>query len=163
MPVPEWYFSNVDMSGRRLDHDQRPELRYGSVEFEVPADYYSSRKPAPLSYVFAIDVSAQAVKSGLVEASCEALKETLYGKDAAESNRLERGNKIGLITFDKSVHFYNLAVSPGQFVRTFWIVTNYSVNSLHSHKRRCLSYLILMICLYPYKMVSWLIRRSQSK
>lgn len=105
--VPEWYFSNIDMSGRRVDANERPELRYGSVEFEVPKDYYSARTPAPLSYVFALDVSIQAVQSGMLQAVCEALKSALY--DANGDSKF--GNRIGIITFDKGVHFYNLTVS----------------------------------------------------
>lgn len=95
------------MSGRRVDMDQRPELRYGSVEFAVPAEYNSSRTPAPLNYVFAIDVSAQAVKSGMVQAACNAIRHALYGPNAS---KFAAGNKIGLLTFDRSVHFYNMAV-----------------------------------------------------
>ncbi|KAI7875629.1 hypothetical protein K492DRAFT_210828 [Lichtheimia hyalospora FSU 10163] len=109
--VPSWYFSNLDMSGRRVDMDQRPELRYGSVEFAVPAEYNSSRTPAPLNYVFAIDVSAQAVRSGMVQAACNAIKHALYGPN---TSKLAAGNKIGLLTFDRSVHFYNLAAGLSQ-------------------------------------------------
>ncbi|KAI9493869.1 hypothetical protein BDB00DRAFT_821063 [Zychaea mexicana] len=112
--VPSWYFANVDMSGRRIDVDQRPELRYGSVEFRVPADYHSQRKPAPLSYVFAIDVSAQAVRSGMLQACCDALKHTLYGASGQGDSRLASGNRIGLITFDRSVQFYNLSPALSQ-------------------------------------------------
>lgn len=105
--VPDWYFSNIDMSGRRVDINDRPELRYGSVEFDVPKDYYSARTPAPLSYVFALDVSIQAVQSGMLQAVCEALKSALY--DANGDSKF--GNRIGIITFDKGVHFYNLTAS----------------------------------------------------
>ncbi|KAG0193416.1 COPII coat Sec23p-Sfb3p heterodimer component [Apophysomyces sp. BC1034] len=111
--VPSWYFANVDMSGRRTDVDQRPELRYGSVEFEVPQDYRSARTPVPLSYVFAIDVSTHAVQSGMLKAFCEALKEALYGTNSAE-HKIGPGNRIGLITFDRGVHFYNLTPSLTQ-------------------------------------------------
>lgn len=31
--VPAQYFSNLDMSGRRVDLQYRPELQFGSVEF----------------------------------------------------------------------------------------------------------------------------------
>lgn len=98
------------MSGRRIDIDQRPELRYGSVDFQVPQDYNSARKPAPLSYVFAIDVSASATQSGMVKACCEALKIALYS-NTSEHPKLTSANKIGILTYDKSVQFYNLHVS----------------------------------------------------
>lgn len=106
------------MSGRRIDVDQRPELRYGSVEFEVPEEYNSARgAPSPLNWVFAIDVSAQAVRSGMVQACCDALKHALYGTHLDES-RFAQGNKVSVITFDKDVHFYNLAVGcGGKFLR----------------------------------------------
>ncbi|KAF7731415.1 COPII coat Sec23p-Sfb3p heterodimer component [Apophysomyces ossiformis] len=101
------------LRGRRADVEQRPELRYGSVEFEVPQDYYSARAPVPLSYVFAIDVSSHSVQSGVLRAACEALKEALYGNNSAE-HKIGPGNRIGLITFDRGVHFYNLAPSLTQ-------------------------------------------------
>lgn len=106
--VPSWYFANTDMSGRRIDVNERPELRYGSVEFEVPKDYNSARTPAPLSYVFALDVSIQSIQSGMLQSVCEALKSALY--DSEGSSKLPK-NRVGIITFDKGVQFYNLHVS----------------------------------------------------
>ncbi|EPB87319.1 hypothetical protein HMPREF1544_05844 [Mucor circinelloides 1006PhL] len=106
--VPDWYFANVDMSGRRVDVNERPELRYGSVEFEVTKDYHSKdRPPVPLNYVFALDVSVQAIQSGMLQSVCEALKHALY--DGQGNPKLN--NRIGILTFNKDVHFYNLA--PG--------------------------------------------------
>lgn len=96
------------MSGRRVDADQKPELRYGSVEFAVPAEYNSARSPTALHYIFAIDVSAQAVQSGMVQACCDALEKTLF---ANGTSRLPAGVKVGILTFDRTVHFYNLSVS----------------------------------------------------
>ncbi|CAO3589565.1 unnamed protein product [Absidia cylindrospora] len=111
--VPSWYFSNTDMSGRRVDIEQRPELRYGSVEFEVPKDYHSVRTPTPLHYVFAIDVSAQAIRSGMLKSCCDALKVALYST-SLDQRTLPSANKIGILTFDKDVHFYNLHSSLSQ-------------------------------------------------
>ncbi|KAI8884924.1 hypothetical protein K501DRAFT_332349 [Backusella circina FSU 941] len=105
--VPSWYFANVDMSGRRIDENERPELRYGSVEFQVPKDYYSARQPQPLSYVFAIDVSVQSIQSGMLLSVCESIKNALY--DVNGNSKLQ--NRIGILTFDKGVHFYNLSAS----------------------------------------------------
>jgi protein transport protein SEC24 len=95
------------MSGRRIDENERPELRYGSVEFEVPKDYYSTRQPQPLSYVFAIDVSVQSIQSGMLPSVCESIKNALY--DVHGNSKLQ--NRIGILTYDKGVHFYNLSVS----------------------------------------------------
>lgn len=103
--VPDWYFANVDMSGRRIDVNERPELRYGSVDFEVTKDYFSKdRNPVPLNYVFAIDVSIQAIQSGMLQAVCESILHALYGNQQFR-------NRVGIITYDKDVHFYNLSVS----------------------------------------------------
>ncbi|CEP15982.1 hypothetical protein [Parasitella parasitica] len=118
-PVPDWYFANVDMSGRRIDVNERPELRYGSVEFQVTKDYHSKdRPPTPLNYVFCFDVSIQATQSGMLQSVCEALKQALY--DGQGNPRLN--NKIGIITFNKDVHFYNLA--PGLATAQMLVVSD---------------------------------------
>ncbi|KAI7886500.1 hypothetical protein K492DRAFT_156094 [Lichtheimia hyalospora FSU 10163] len=109
--VPSWYFANIDMSGRRVDADQKPELRYGSVEFAVPAEYNSTRSPTALNYIFALDVSAQAVQSGMVQACCDALEKTLFLNG---TRRLPSGVKVGILTFDRTVHFYNLSSNLSQ-------------------------------------------------
>lgn len=127
--VPE-YFSHLDMSQRRMDLDQRPELRQGSVDFAVNRDYWvqdnptqpgsSPREPTPLHYIFAIDVSWSSVRCGVVQEAVEGLRELFYGKkiEGAEGDNAEilpgglpEGAKVSIITFDKSVQFYNLKVS----------------------------------------------------
>jgi protein transport protein SEC24 len=95
-----------------MDLEQRPELRLGSIEFEVPEAYYSSKKPAPISHVFAIDVSFSAIKSGLTSTVCEALRRSLFDIEP-HSSLLPENARIGIMTFDHSVHFYNIHVSIG--------------------------------------------------
>ncbi|CAG8723248.1 20660_t:CDS:10, partial [Dentiscutata erythropus] len=101
--VPPEYFCNLDMNGRRADVDQRPELKYGTVEFTAPQEYWA-RPPSPLSYIFAIDVSWNAIKSGMLAKCVETIRDILYNSP----NSIPPGGKIGIITFDKDVHFYNL-------------------------------------------------------
>ncbi|CAG8583784.1 1871_t:CDS:10 [Diversispora eburnea] len=101
--VPPEYFCILDMNGRRADIDQRPELKYGTVEFTVPQEYWA-KPPAPLSYVFAIDVSWNSIKSGMLAKCVETIRDILYNSP----NNISRGGKIGIITFDKDIHFYNL-------------------------------------------------------
>ncbi|GAA5958456.1 hypothetical protein JCM21900_001476 [Sporobolomyces salmonicolor] len=125
--APE-YFSHLDMSQRRMDLDQRPELRLGSVDFVVNRDYWvqdnptqpgsSPREPTPMHYIFAIDVSWTSVRCGLVGEVVQGLKELLYGSKAAEgegeakgaapTGGLPPGAKIAILTFDRTVQFYNL-------------------------------------------------------
>jgi hypothetical protein len=101
--VNEADFCPCDMSGRRMDTEQKPELMFGSVEFEVPKDYWADVEPKSLHWLVAIDVSIHAVQSGLLASACDILKETL-------ANGLPQGVKIGIMTFDTSIHFYNLKV-----------------------------------------------------
>ncbi|KAJ1673824.1 COPII coat Sec23p-Sfb3p heterodimer component, partial [Spiromyces aspiralis] len=106
--VPSDYFCNLDMSGRRLDWETRPELRHGSIEFLATKDFIS-RPPVPASYVFAIDVSWQSIQSRMLEACVTAIKDILYGGEG-----LPPLTKFGLITYDRHVHFYNLSSSLEQ-------------------------------------------------
>lgn len=125
--TPE-YFGHLDMAQRRLDIEDRPELRLGSVDFVVGKDYWVQdispsstlppREPAPLSFVFAIDISWTSGRCGLVQEVVEGLKELLY-PEIVEGQpaplRLPAGSKIAIMTFDKTVQFYNLKVSSQLF------------------------------------------------
>ncbi|KAI8911354.1 Sec23/Sec24 trunk domain-containing protein [Powellomyces hirtus] len=104
--VPPEYFMNLDMSGRRMDLMRRPELRKGTIDFAAPKGY-CQRDPKPASYVIAIDVTWNSIQSGLLKQVVEGIRELLY----TGPKSIPAGTKIGFITFDKAVHFYNL--SPG--------------------------------------------------
>jgi len=139
VPVSPEYFSGLDSDLRRVDHLQRPELNRGTVDFAVPEGYWApqpdprlmpsyytpfphrstSRKPQPMCYVFAIDVSHEAVKSGFVHSACMGLLDVLYGpSDKTESTGnpdslgscFPSTSRIAVITFDRTLHFYNLSV-----------------------------------------------------
>ncbi|KAI8871996.1 hypothetical protein GQ42DRAFT_120009 [Ramicandelaber brevisporus] len=103
--TPADYFANLDMSGKRVDVDQRPELRCGSVEY-VASREYIHREPQPISFVFAIDVSYASVQNGMVKSATSAISDFLYGDDSAG---LPMGSRMAIITYDKSIHFYNLS------------------------------------------------------
>ncbi|KAL3648810.1 Protein transport protein Sec24A [Castilleja foliolosa] len=105
--VPGDYFAPVDASGRRVDLDQRPELLKGNVEFIAPAEYMV-RPPMPPLYFFLIDVSVSAVKSGMLQVMAETVKsclDTLPGSTRTQ---------IGFITYDSTIHFYNMKSSLAQ-------------------------------------------------
>jgi len=68
--VPQYYFQMTDHMGYRMDRLQRPELCRGSYEFIATKDYCKNDKlPDPPGFIFAIDVSYNSIRTGLVS-SC---------------------------------------------------------------------------------------------
>ncbi|KAL5735789.1 hypothetical protein ACOSQ2_030577 [Xanthoceras sorbifolium] len=105
--VPGDYFAHLDATGRRIDIDQRPELIKGSVEFVAPTEYMV-RPPMPPLYFFLIDVSISAVRSGMIEVVAQTIKSCLD-----ELPGFPR-TQIGFITYDSTIHFYNMKSSLTQ-------------------------------------------------
>ncbi|WAQ81729.1 hypothetical protein PtA15_2A40 [Puccinia triticina] len=139
--VPSAYFCHLDMSGRRVDHYQRPELCRGSVDFIVNQDYWvqsdssdsklTARPPQPMKYLFAIDVSWSASKSGMLEQITKSIKSIIFNQDPQDQLKVDddldfpqeslkptrtfpTGAHVGFITFDRTVHFYNLKAGLDQ-------------------------------------------------
>jgi len=116
--TPPEYFAPLDPSGARVDRMQRPELMMGTVEFLVPKEYWN-KEPVGLQTLFLIDVSRDSVNRGFFKGVCEGIMEALYGEDKAadgteddeaRSRKIPAGSKVGIVTFDKEVQFYNLTV-----------------------------------------------------
>ena len=150
--TPE-YFAPTDPSGVRVDRAQRPELMTGTVEFMVPKEYWA-KEPVGLRWLFLIDVSHDAITQGFLQAYCAGVLSALYGDDeenATEelssespdtSRKIPLGSKVGFVTFDKAMHFYNCNVRKEKHSCLF------STKALRRQawiKRRCLSCLILRI------------------
>lgn len=98
---PSTYFCHLDENGNRRDKPQRPELSKGVVEFIAPAEYMVRPPQAP-TYFFVLDVSAAAVRSGMLQSAADSIRRSL--DDLPGRGR----TKIGFITYDNSVHYYNL-------------------------------------------------------
>jgi protein transport protein SEC24 len=112
--VPNEYFAPVTPQGVRVDRDQRPELMLGTVEFIVPKEYWS-KEPVPMRWLFLIDVTEESVNKGFLTAFCDGIMNALYGGEQTSSDegddiskKMAEGSKIGIVTFDKQMHFYNL-------------------------------------------------------
>ncbi|SOV18190.1 protein transport protein Sec24A [Plasmodium gaboni] len=126
--TPQFYFVPLDEKGKRKDLFQRPELCTGSVEFIAPSDYMI-RPPQPPVYLFLIDVTVTSVNSGLLDVVCSTIKSLLpKNNDSTENNNNNDNNNnnnnsngnsknlksfdsrtlIGIMTFDSTIHFYNL-------------------------------------------------------
>ncbi|KAJ6900468.1 protein transport protein Sec24-like [Populus alba x Populus x berolinensis] len=105
--VPGNYFAQLDATGKRIDLDQRPELTKGSVEFVAPTEYMV-RPPMPPLYFFLIDVSVSAVRSGMIEVVAQTIKSCLDELPGYPRTQ------VGFITFDSTIHFYNMKSSLTQ-------------------------------------------------
>ena len=99
---PSAYFCHLDELGLRRDRFERPELSHSVVEFVAPAEYMV-RPPQEPTYFFVMDTSATAVRSGMLASTAAAIKASL--DDLPGGTR----TKIGFITFDNAVHYYNLS------------------------------------------------------
>ena len=111
--VPGEYFSPTDHTGVRVDRLQRPELTLGTVDFMVPKEYWS-KEPVGLRWLFLIDVSAEAVNRGFLDGFCEGIIHALYRGDekteeSETTSQIPKGAKVGIVTFDKEMHFYNIS------------------------------------------------------
>jgi protein transport protein SEC24 len=102
--VPTDRYSPLDQYGRRHDSGSRPEYSRGSVDYLVGGDYVMKAK-GPLSVVFALDASSQSVASGVVRMFVEQLSATL------DSLSAESPLRIGIVTFNEAVHFYDLSAA----------------------------------------------------
>ncbi|KAI5922963.1 hypothetical protein F4810DRAFT_711001 [Camillea tinctor] len=112
--TPSEYFCATTPQGVRVDRDQRPELMKGTVEFTVPKEYWT-REPTGLNWLFVIDVTQESFNKGFLEAFCEGILAALYAPDDSEEReedgepkrRIPPGAKVGFVTYDKDIHFYN--------------------------------------------------------
>ena len=113
--VPGQYFCNLDHTGRRHDLLERPELTRGTVEYAAPKAY-CIRDPQPAAFVFVIDVSYTAIQSGMVATVTQAIRELLNSFPRPDGAPADTPSpcRIGIITYDRTVHFYNLASNLSQ-------------------------------------------------
>lgn len=103
--VPHHYFSPIEANGCRHDLSQRAELCKGTVEF-VASKEYMDHPPTPIKYLFVLDVSYAAINSGMLSISISSIKSIL------QASRIDL--TVGFVTFDTSIHFYNLSSSLQQ-------------------------------------------------
>ncbi|XP_061562318.1 protein transport protein Sec24C [Phycodurus eques] len=110
--VPPHYFQHLDHTGKRIDFYDRPELSLGSYEILATVDYCKNNKiPQPPAFIFLIDVSYNAIKSGMVGIVCQELKTLLDHLPTENSDSVVR---VGFVTYNKVLHFYNVKSSLAQ-------------------------------------------------
>ncbi|CEP03242.1 unnamed protein product (mitochondrion) [Plasmodiophora brassicae] len=103
-PVPHWYVCNVDGNGMRRDRDQRAELHLGSVEYVAPPSYITRPIQEPC-YIFVLDVSYQAIMTGLLETTVRSVR------SAIEVMKAYPRVRVGIISYSSAVHVYSMKKS----------------------------------------------------
>lgn len=112
--MPSEYFQHLDHTGLRVDRFERPELILGTYEFVATKDYCRDTKfPKPPAIVFVIDVSYNNIKSGLVHLLCSEMKNILKNLPVDQGQEKSQ-MKVGFITYNNTVHFYNIKGSLAQ-------------------------------------------------
>jgi protein transport protein SEC24 len=104
--VPSPYFAPLDSNGVRTDIASRPELLTGAYDIDAPEDYLAgkNRPPMPPTFVFLIDVSQQAQRSGALSVIAKTIDQSLDSLYGRESKRA----RVSIVTFDSEVHVYEL-------------------------------------------------------
>lgn len=97
-------FDYDPVTRKHVDRNERAELNYASVEYVAPSEYMV-RPPQPCIFMFLIDVSKSAMECGMVKLVCDTILENL--DNLAGDTR----TKVGFVTFDDQLHFYNLESS----------------------------------------------------
>ncbi|XP_053296829.1 protein transport protein Sec24A isoform X3 [Pleuronectes platessa] len=98
--VPEEFMYNPVSRSYGEPH-KRPEVQNATIEFIAPSEYML-RPPQPAVYLFVLDVSHNAVETGYLNVFCQLLLENINTLPG------DSRTKVGFITFDSTIHFYNL-------------------------------------------------------
>lgn len=98
------------------DRWKRAELNSSVVEFIAPTEYMV-RPPQPPCYVFLIDVSEAAVKTGMVATAARTILESLDRLPNADGR-----TKVSIIAVDTALHFFCLP--PGSTDPTMLVVSD---------------------------------------
>ncbi|XP_028041852.1 protein transport protein Sec24C isoform X2 [Bombyx mandarina] len=89
------------------------EMALGAYEIVATTEYCRNNTlPKPPATVFVLDVSYNAVKSGLVDAFCENILDII--RELPKDEQGKSYTRVGFITYSSTVHFYNIKGSLGQ-------------------------------------------------
>ncbi|KAF8371535.1 sec-24.1 [Pristionchus pacificus] len=115
--VDQWYFAHLDHTGRRTDAEHRPELYYGAYEYGATKQYCKNGvPPKPPGFLFMLDVSYNAMNSGMLQTVCNNL-ENLLENLPKETGMEESLIHVGIAAFDQNVHFFDLStIQPSMMV-----------------------------------------------
>ena len=100
----DYYYSDVDKNGIRLDVNEKPELCCGSYEFYANKSYWKKGKgPTESFYILAFETSTGAIDNGFFTACIESIKDVINNESFYNGNKV----KISIITYNTGIDFYS--------------------------------------------------------
>ena len=101
----DYYFNKLNQQNIRIDSNTKIDLAYGSYEYVANKTYRKSDKPSMFPiFIFAIDVSLASIQNNFLTAVIESIKDVIAGDSLLFCDK----TKVAFITYDTSIHFYNL-------------------------------------------------------
>ncbi|XP_059177273.1 protein transport protein Sec24A-like isoform X2 [Physella acuta] len=100
-------FSFDPVSKTYGDPQRRPEVKSATIEFIAPSEYML-RPPQPAVYLYLLDVSFNAVKTGYLSQFCQILIDELDKLPG------DARTTIGFLCYDKALYYFNLAEGLSQ-------------------------------------------------
>ena len=100
----EYYYSDVDKNGIRLDINDKPELCCGSYEFVTNKSYWKKGKdPTEAFFIFVFETSKGAIENGFFTACIESVKEAINNEIFYNGKKI----KISIMTYSSGIDFYS--------------------------------------------------------
>ena len=100
----DFYYSDVDKNGIRLDKNQKPELCCGSYEFFANKSYWKKGKgPTEAFFIFVFETSMGAIDNGFFIACIESVKDIINNENFYNGKNV----KIAIMTYNAAVDFYS--------------------------------------------------------
>ena len=100
----DYYYSDVDKNGERLDINSKTELCCGTYEFVANKTYWKKGKnPTEALYIFLFETSLGAIDNGYFNACVESVKDVIVNESFYNGNHV----KISIITYNLGVDFYS--------------------------------------------------------
>ena len=101
--IEDYFFYDLNNKNEKLELENKPELCYGSYEFEANKSYYKKNKsPTRAFFMFLFETSVSSINSGFLDASIEGVKDAINNKIFYNGNDAN----ISIITYDTNVNFY---------------------------------------------------------